>query len=139
MENFEDGEFRALKPNYDRRAQTHHIVTGQNVPQNCIPEFLTGRPNQNKPLIQQFTQPQNMATHISPDNKLTIVEQTPQIRKSDSGNPVNRLAETIADIVSEKWLKTSPALFKPTTTNTFIFDSKYEKFELFKDFRNDKN
>ena len=42
-ENFRDGEFPALKSNYDWRAQFHHMVTGHKASHNSIPEYLIGR------------------------------------------------------------------------------------------------
>ena len=74
-----------------------------------------------------------MTTHVSPNSTLPIVEQTPQRQNSDLGNPINKLAELIAGIVSQQRPQTSSALFKPTTTNTLVFDGKNEKFELFED------
>ena len=72
-EDFEDGHFPASRPSYDRRIHTHHMVTGHKAPHNSIPEYLTGRiQTQYDPLSQEFTQPQNMATHISPDNTLPM-------------------------------------------------------------------
>ena len=129
VENFQDGNFPALRPNYDR-----HMVTGHNTPQNGIPEFLTGRiPTQKNPLQQQLTQARNLAKHIPPNNTLPMVEQTPQTQNSDSSNPLNRLAEAIAAIASQQRPQTSSAFFKCATMNTLIFDSKNEKFEVFKD------
>ena len=127
--NFEDGDFPVLGPNYNRRTQTHHMVTGcsttthhkvtgHNAPHNSIPEYLTGQiQTQNDSLLQQFTQLQNMATHISPNNTLPMVEQTPQRQKSDPGNPINRLAESIAGIASRQRSQTSSTLLKPTNNS----------------------
>ena len=42
-------------------------------------------PTQNNPWSQQLPQPQNMATHISPDNPWPVVEQTTHRQNSDSG------------------------------------------------------
>ena len=39
VKHFEDGDFSALRPNYNRRALARHIVTEQNAPQNSIPNF----------------------------------------------------------------------------------------------------
>ena len=66
VQNFEDSDFSALRPNYDRRAHTHHMVTRYDAPQNRIHEFLTGwTPLHNNPLPQQFNQPQKNTTHIT--------------------------------------------------------------------------
>ena len=55
--NFEDGDFPALKFNYERRVYAHHMVTGHNAPHKNVPENLTGRfQTQNNPLPQQYTQ-----------------------------------------------------------------------------------
>ena len=43
FEKFDDVDFAALKPNYDRQAHTHHMVTGHNAPQSTMPDVLTGR------------------------------------------------------------------------------------------------
>ena len=57
FEDFENGNFPALKPSYHRRAHAHHMVTGHNTPHNSVLEYLTGRiKTQNNPLQQQFTQ-----------------------------------------------------------------------------------
>ena len=91
VDNSEDGDFPATRPIHDQRAHTHHMVTrvgchahhmvtGHIAPQNSIPEFLTGRPTLNNQLSEEYTQSQNMATHISPDNTLPIVGQSPQIQ-----------------------------------------------------------
>ena len=88
---------------------------------------------QNDPLPQQFTQPKNVATLISPDSTLPMVWQSPQRQSSDWGIPIKRLAEAIADIASKQRPRTLSSFFKPTTTNTLIFDGKKEKFELFED------
>ena len=70
-----------------------------------------------------------MTTHFSPDNTLPKVEQTPQRQNSESGNPINKLNEAIADIASQQRPPTSSAVSKPTTRNTLIFDGKNEKLE----------
>ena len=112
----------------------HHVVTGYNAPHNSFPEYLTGRiQTQNDPLSQQFSQQENMANHISPDNTLPMGEQTPQGQSSDWGNPINRLAEGIAGIASQQRSQMFSLFFKPTATNTLIFDSKNVKFEPFED------
>ena len=123
----------AIKPNYDWRTHTHHMVTVHNAPTNKITELLIGRPTQNNPLIQQLTQPQKMETPISHDNTFPLLEQTPQRQNSDSGNALNRLVEANAGVASQQGTQRSSALFKPTTTNTLTFDGKNEKFELFED------
>ena len=91
----------ATKFNYDRRAHPQHMVTGLNAPQLDIPEFVTGRSTQNKPLAQQFTQPQNMTTQISPGKNLSVVEQTPQRLKSVLGSPINKVAKAKGGIASQ--------------------------------------
>ena len=100
------------------------MVRGYNAPQNSIPEFLIGRSNQNNPLPQQFTQPRDEATHISPDNTLPKVEQTSRRQNSDGDNPINRLAESNAGIAIQQRPQTSSAFFKPTRTSTLIFGGK---------------
>ena len=87
-ENFEDGDFQDLRPDYDWRTQAHHMeplmgchahhmVTGYNAPHNSVPKFLTGGQSQNDPLPRQLTQPQTIATHISPDNTLPMIVLSP--------------------------------------------------------------
>ena len=92
VENFEDGDFPALRPNSHRRAHALHTVTGHYSSQNSVPYFLTRRipTTQNNPLQQNFTQPQNMATDISPHNTLPVDKKTPQRQKSGSSNRNNR-------------------------------------------------
>ena len=95
-ENFEDGDFPALGLNHGRTGQSHHMMTWHIIPHSSFPEHLTGQfQTQNDPLSQQIFQQQNMATHISPDNTLPMIEQTPQRQNSDSSNHINRLAEAI--------------------------------------------
>ena len=65
-EHFEDGDYPALKPNYDQRAHAHHLLTGHNAPHNSVPEHLTGRVQTHcNPLSQQFFQPQIMTTRFN--------------------------------------------------------------------------
>ena len=52
-------------------------------------------------------------------------------KNSDSGNPVNGLAEAIAVIASQQQIsQASSALFKRTTTNTLTFEGKNEKIDF---------
>ena len=62
-----------------------------------------------------------------------MFEETPQRQRLVSSNPINKLAEALAGIASQQRPQTSSAFFKPNTTNTLIFDSESEKFELFED------
>ena len=61
---------------FDRQIHTHHMVSGQTIPTNQIPEFLTGRilASCNPPAHQH----DNMSTRVSQDNNLPMVEQTPK-------------------------------------------------------------
>ena len=125
IEGFKDGDVPALGPKFDRRAHAHHMVTGHNAPHNSVPEYLTCQiQTQTNRSPHYFTQPQNMTTHFSPNNTLPKVEQTPQTKNSDSGNPINKFAGRIAGIASQQRPQTSSALFKPTTTNTLLFDGR---------------
>ena len=134
VEDYEGGEFPAIRSSHDQRALAHHMVTEHNDPHNSVPEYLTGRiQTQNGPLSKQLTQPQNVETHISPVNTLPVVGKTPQRYNSDSGSPINRLDEAIEGLASQQRPQTSSLLFKPPTTNTLIWDSENEKFELFGD------
>ena len=74
------------------------MVTRHNAPQTSNPEIHTEYPPQNNLLLPQFNQPQNKATHISPDDTLSEVKTTAQSLNSDSGNPINRPAKTVAGI-----------------------------------------
>ena len=74
-----------------------------------------------------------MTSHVSPDNTLPRVRQTPQRQNSDSGNPINGLAEAMASITSQQRPQMLSASFKPTTTNTLVFDGKNRKLQLFDD------
>ena len=79
-EDFQDGDHPALRPKFDRKTHAHHRVNVQNAPHSSVPEYLTVRIyTQNNPLPQQFTQPQTVTTHSSPDNTLPRVEQTPHV------------------------------------------------------------
>ena len=133
IDNYEDDDFPAARLNYDRWAHTHHMATGYNAPHNSVPECLTGRiRTRDNPLPQQFTQPQNMTTHISPNNTLQMVEQTPQRQNlEDLYNPINRLAEATAGIAFQQQPQTTSFLFKPTTTNILILDGKKRENDLF--------
>ena len=74
-----------------------------------------------------------MATHISPDNTLSMLEQAPQRQNSVLDKPINRLAEAIAGIASQQQSQTLKALFEKTTPKRLIFGGKNEKVELFGD------
>ena len=47
-EDFQDGNFSALGPNYDRRAHAHHMVTRYNAPQLCSQIFHRLKSNSKK-------------------------------------------------------------------------------------------
>ena len=65
IEVSENDDFLAVKPNSDRQAYAHHLVT-ENPAEQC-PEFLKERGStQNKPLLQHFTQPQNLQHTFHP-------------------------------------------------------------------------
>ena len=93
IEIYKDGDFLAPKANDDGQAYAHHMLTGNNAPQNRVPEFLKGRGlTHNNPLPEQNTQPQNLTTHFSPISTFPMIELTPLRQNSDSDNPINRLA-----------------------------------------------
>ena len=57
------------------------MMAGNDAPQNNITEFLTGRfPTENIPLQQQFTQPKKLATDISANNTMPMVEKTAETK-----------------------------------------------------------
>ena len=127
---------------FDRQAQTHHMVTGPSNPTNRIvtgqtaqtnkfPEFLTGRiVTPRNPPSHQY---QNLSTQVSQDNNLPVVEQTPRNQNLDANNSINRLADAIAGTATQQRPQAATML-KPVSTNTLIiFDGKNEKFELFED------
>ena len=69
---------------------------------------------------------------MSQDNSLPVVEQTPTNQNFEANNSINRLADAIAGITTQKRPQAATML-KPVSTNTLIFDGKNEKFELFED------
>ena len=108
----------------------HHMVTGQTAQPNQLPEFLTGRiVTPRNPPSHQY---QNLSTHVSQDNNLPVVEQTPRNQNSDANNSINRLADAIAGIATQQRPQAA-AMLKPVSINTLIFDGKNEKVELFED------
>ena len=117
---------------FDRQEHTPDMVTGHNAQHTSTPEFLTGRIlTQNNALSQQLTPPSNLATHISPDNTLPIVEQLLQIRIEAILS--TNLRKAIAGIAFQRQPHLSLVFFKPTKTNISIFDQGNEQFELFED------
>ena len=110
--------------------ETHHMVTGPTAQTNQFPEFLTGRTI--TPHESPLHQYQNLSTQVSQDNNLPVVEQTPTNQNLEANNSINRLADAIAGITTEKRPQAATML-KPVSTNTLIFDGKNEKFELFED------
>ena len=109
---------------------THHMVTGQKAQTNQFPEFLTGRIQ--TPRNPSFHQYQNLSTQVSQDNNLPMVEQTPTKQNLETNNSINRLADAIAGITTQRRPQAATML-KLVSTNTLIFDGKNEKFELFED------
>ena len=106
----------------------HHMVTGQTTQKNQFPEFLTGSiQTPRNPSSHQY---KNLSTQVSQDNNLPVVEQTPRHQNLDAKNSINRLADAIAGITTQQRPQVATML-KPVSTNTFIFDGKNEKFELF--------
>ena len=126
----EVSELSVPETRFNRQPQTHHMVTGQTAQPNHFPEFLTGRiVTPRNPPSHQY---QNLSTQVSQDNNLPVVQQTPKNQNSDANNSNNRLADAIAGIATQQRPQTATML-KPVSTNTLIFDSKNEKFELFGD------
>ena len=125
FEKSENGDVPPTRLFYDCRAHAHDMVTRHNTPHNNLPEYITGRTQTHKnPLLQQFTEPQNLTTDISPKNTLPMVERKPKRQNSDSGNTNNKLAEAIAGIASQQRPQMLSALFKPTTTNKLLSTEK---------------
>ena len=126
----EVSELSVPETRFDRQAHTHHMVTGQVVQTNQIPEFLTGRilTPSNPPSHQH----QNLSTQASQDNNLPVVEQTPRTQNLDANTSINRLIDASAGIATQQRPQAATML-KPVSTNTLIFDRKNNKFELFED------
>ena len=78
----------------NRKLHTDHMVTGQSIQTNQIPEFLTG------PILTPRISPshrhQNLSTQVSQDNNLPMVGQTPRNQNSDANISINRLVDAIA-------------------------------------------
>ena len=115
---------------FDRQPHTHHMVTGQTVQTNQIPEYLTGHTL--TPRNPSSHQHQNQSTQVSQHNTLPMLEQSPRNQNFDANNSINRLADAIAGIATQQRPQAATIL-KPVSTNTTIFDGKNEKFELFED------
>ena len=115
---------------FDRKPQTHHMVTGQTDQTNQFPEFFTGciETPRNPPSHQY----QNLSTQVSQNNNLPVVEQTPRNQNSEANNSINRLADAIAGIATQQRPQAATML-KPVSTKILIFNGKNEKFELFED------
>ena len=105
-------------------------MTRQTAQTNQFPEFLTGRIL--TPLNPPSHQNQNLSTQVSQDNNLPVLEQTPRNRISDANNSINPLTDAISGIATQQRPQATTML-KPVSTNTFFFDGKNEKFELFED------
>ena len=93
----EGGDLLVNERNIDRQTHTHHIVTGQKVP-NENREFLTGH----LPFQGGSTQPQHMITQLSRDTTLPIVSENHKRTPTDHSTSVNRLAKAIAGIASHQ-------------------------------------
>ena len=126
----EVSELSLPETRFNQQAQTHHMVTGQKAQTNQFIEFLTERivTPRNPPLLQY----QNLATQVSQDNNLPVIEQTPRNQNSDANNSINRLADAIAGITTQQRPQAATML-KPLSTNSLFFDGKNEKIELFED------
>ena len=61
---------------FDRQPQSHHLLTGETVRTNQVPDFLKGRTR--TPHKQQSHQYQNLSTQVSNDIKLPMIEHTPK-------------------------------------------------------------
>ena len=108
----------------------HHMVTGQTAQPNQFSELLTGRiVTPRNPPSHQY---QNLSTQVSQDNILPMVEQTPRNQNLDANNSINRLADAIAGIATQKRPQAATML-KLVSTSTLIFDGKNKKFERFED------
>ena len=60
-----------------------------------------------------------MATQVSHDNNLPMVEQTPRNQNSDTNIYINRVADTIAGIATQQQPQAATML-KPVSTNTLF-------------------
>ena len=62
-----------------------------------------------------------------------MIEQTPKRQNTDSFNPINRLAEAVADVTFQRRPQRSSPLIRPTKTKYLVIDSTKAKLELFAD------
>ena len=82
--------------------------------------------------ISEPAQPQNMIRQLSRDTTLPVLENTHKRASNDHKTSIKRLVQAIAGIASQQQ-PTTPAIPKPASTNTLMFDQKNEQFELFED------
>ena len=106
------GNFPAMRFDYDRQAHAHHMLMDILLRKTLSLSFTQDEFDPKPPLPQQFTQPQNLAAHITPDNTIAMVEKTPQRQNSDSSNSINTLAEAIEGIASHQQPQTWLEIFK---------------------------
>ena len=85
---------------------------------------------QNNPLRQQFTQPQNLATHIQSDY---TEQQPPQRHSSDSGNPTNRHAEAIVGLACQQKSLTVVSFIQANNNKHTDLRTQNKKIELLED------
>ena len=123
-------ELSVPETHFGRKADTHHMLTGQTAQTNQIPEFLTGRilTPRNTPSHQY----QKLSTHVSQDNKLLMVEQTLKNQNSDANNSHNCQVYANSGTATQQRPQAATML-KQISTFTFFFDGKNEKRELFED------
>ena len=96
----EASELSVPETYFNRQTHTHHMVTGETVQTNQIPEFLIER--NLTPRISPPHQHQNLSTQVSQDNNLPMVEQTPRKQNLDTNKSIDRLADAIAEIPTQQ-------------------------------------
>ena len=110
----------------------YDMVTGANLTQHMVPEFLTGRPMQSRntiPLPNPTTDDTLETTLPAQQNPIPInTQETPREPPVD---PINRLADVIMGINTKQPSQT--LMVRPVSTTTLTFNGKSEKFELFED------
>ena len=121
-ENSEEGKFPALRPYCDRQPYTHERY--QDVK---LKKLFCSVYNGFFCCVNVLW---NQTDRISKTNskklklELPRIDETPQSQILDSGNPINRLAEEVAVLTSQRQPQTSSALLKPTTMKTLISTTK---------------
>ena len=103
-------------------------MRGQTAQTKQITQISSGRVS--TPHNSASPQHQNLATQVSENNNLPMVEQTPGNQNSLTNNSINRLVDAIAGIATQKRPQAA-TLLKPVSTHTILYGGKNGKFVLF--------